>query len=63
MSGVTYGGKLYFFHHQFQLLNKSSSGVWLPGQGQYREILSISNTRDFQARRAKIRDKDGKKYM
>ena len=37
--------------------------VWLPGQGQYREISSISNTRDFQARRAKIRYKDGKKNM
>lgn len=34
--------------------------VWLPGQGQYREISSVSNTRDFQARRAKIRFKDGK---
>lgn len=32
--------------------------VWLPGQNQYREISSISNTRDFQARRAKIRYKD-----
>ena len=37
--------------------------VWLPGQGQYREISSISNTRDFQARRAKIRYKDGKKNI
>lgn len=37
--------------------------VWLPGQGQYREISSISNTGDFQARRAKIRYKDGKKNM
>ncbi len=35
--------------------------VWLPGQNCYREISSISNTRDFQARRAKIRYKDGKK--
>ncbi len=34
--------------------------VWLPGQGTYREISSVSNTRDFQARRAKIRFKDGK---
>jgi len=33
--------------------------VWLPGQNKYREISSISNTRDFQARRAKIRYKDG----
>jgi len=32
--------------------------VWLPGQGKYREISSISNTRDFQARRARIRYKD-----
>ena len=35
--------------------------VWLPGQNPYREISSISNTREFQARRAKIRYKDGKK--
>jgi seryl-tRNA synthetase len=35
--------------------------VWLPGQNKYREISSISNTRDFQSRRAKIRYKDGKK--
>ena len=35
--------------------------VWLPGQGKYREISSISNTRDFQARRAKIRYKEAKK--
>lgn len=32
--------------------------VWLPGQNTYREISSVSNTRDFQARRAKIRYKD-----
>ena len=37
--------------------------VWLPGQNKYREISSISNTRDFQARRAKIRFKDGKKNV
>ena len=35
--------------------------VWLPGQATYREISSVSNTREFQARRAKIRYKDGKK--
>jgi len=36
--------------------------VWLPGQGKYREISSISNCKDFQARRAGIRfrDQDGK---
>jgi seryl-tRNA synthetase len=37
--------------------------VWLPGQGKYREISSISNTNEFQARRAKIRYKDGKKNI
>ncbi|MDY0233561.1 MAG: serine--tRNA ligase [Sulfurimonas sp.] len=35
--------------------------VWLPGQNTYREISSVSNTREFQARRAKIRFKDGNK--
>ncbi len=35
--------------------------VWLPGQNAYREISSISNTREFQARRAKIRYKEDKK--
>lgn len=35
--------------------------VWLPGQNRYREISSVSNTRDFQARRAKIRFKDENK--
>jgi len=29
--------------------------VWLPGQEAYREISSVSNFEDFQARRAKIR--------
>ena len=37
--------------------------VWLPGQNKYREISSISNTRQFQSRRAKIRYKDGKKNI
>ncbi|MFW6307137.1 MAG: serine--tRNA ligase [Campylobacterales bacterium] len=37
--------------------------VWLPGQETYREISSISNTRDFQARRAKIRYKEDKKNI
>jgi seryl-tRNA synthetase len=37
--------------------------VWLPGQGQYREISSCSNTRAFQARRmnARFREAGGKK--
>mmetsp|Transcript_11129 Transcript_11129/g.16667 ORF Transcript_11129/g.16667 Transcript_11129/m.16667 type:complete len:391 (+) Transcript_11129:429-1601(+) len=29
--------------------------VWLPGQGQYREIASVSNCGDFQARRMMLR--------
>jgi seryl-tRNA synthetase len=29
--------------------------VWLPGQGQYRELTSCSNTTDFQARRLDVR--------
>ncbi|MHB8421072.1 MAG: serine--tRNA ligase [Myxococcales bacterium] len=33
--------------------------VWLPGQNAYREISSCSNFEDYQARRAKIRFKDG----
>ncbi|MEA3512456.1 MAG: serine--tRNA ligase [Campylobacterota bacterium] len=37
--------------------------VWLPGQNTFREISSISNTCEFQARRAKIRYKDGKKNI
>ncbi len=35
--------------------------VWLPGQNSYREISSCSNFGDFQARRANIRFKSGKK--
>ena len=33
--------------------------VWLPGQGTYREISSCSGFGDYQARRARIRFKDG----
>ena len=35
--------------------------VWLPGQKAYREISSCSTMSDFQARRAKIRFRRGKK--
>jgi seryl-tRNA synthetase len=35
--------------------------VWLPSEGRYREISSVSNTRDFQPRRARIRYKDQNK--
>jgi seryl-tRNA synthetase len=29
--------------------------VWLPGQGRYRELMSCSNTTDYQARRLGVR--------
>jgi len=32
--------------------------VWMPGQGAYYEVSSISNCTDFQARRGKIRYRD-----
>ncbi|AEG73839.1 seryl-tRNA synthetase [Mycoplasma haemofelis Ohio2] len=32
--------------------------VWLPSESRYREISSVSNTLDFQAKRAKIRYKN-----
>ncbi len=35
--------------------------VWLPGQGQYREISSCTNYEAFQARRANIRFRSGGK--
>ena len=47
----------------FSAAHTTDIEVWLPGQNTYREISSISNTRDFQARRAKIRYKDGKKNV
>jgi len=47
----------------FSAAHTTDIEVWLPGQDQYREISSISNTREFQARRAKIRYKDGKKNV
>ncbi|MGE4295826.1 MAG: serine--tRNA ligase [Campylobacterales bacterium] len=34
--------------------------VWIPSESRYREISSVSNTRDFQPRRAKIRYKSDK---
>ena len=37
--------------------------VWLPGQGQYREISSCSNFGDYQSRRAQIRYRDESKKV
>ncbi len=33
--------------------------AWIPTQGTYREITSTSNTTEFQARRLRIRMRDG----
>lgn len=41
----------------FSASNTIDLEVWLPGQKCYREISSVSNCTDFQARRAKIRYK------
>ena len=47
----------------FSASNTVDIEVWLPFQNCYREISSVSNTRDFQSRRGKIRYKDGKKNI
>jgi len=36
--------------------------VWLPGQGQYREISSVSDCGDFQARRMDVDEPKGGRY-
>ncbi|MWV69411.1 serine--tRNA ligase [Helicobacter saguini] len=45
----------------FSARNTIDLEVWLPGQNCYREISSVSNCGDFQARRAKIRYKENGK--
>lgn len=47
----------------FSASNTVDIEVWCAGQNRYREVSSVSNTRDFQARRAKIRFKDGEKNV
>jgi seryl-tRNA synthetase len=39
--------------------------TWLPGQGKYRELGSISTTTDYQSRRLNIKYKsdEGNKYV
>lgn len=44
----------------FGMIKTYDIEVWLPGQNMYREIGSISNAGDFQARRANIRFKRSK---
>lgn len=47
----------------FSASNTIDIEVWLPSQNCYREISSVSNTRDFQSRRGKIRYKKDKKNI
>ncbi len=47
----------------FSACNTVDLEVWLPGQNCYREISSVSNCWDFQARRAKIRYKNNGKNI
>ena len=47
----------------FSASNTVDIEVWLPSQNCYREISSVSNTRDFQSRRGKIRYKKDKKNI
>jgi seryl-tRNA synthetase len=57
-------------HHRVVLLCAGDMGfgsaktydleVWLPGQGTFREISSVSNCDDFQARRIRVRYRDEK---
>lgn len=37
--------------------------VWLPGQRAYREVSSVSNCYDFQAKRMKMRYRDGQRLV
>jgi seryl-tRNA synthetase len=57
-------------HHRVVLLSAGDMGfgaaktydieVWCPGQGTFREISSVSNCEDFQARRIRVRYRDEK---
>jgi seryl-tRNA synthetase len=57
-------------HHRVVLLCAGDMGfssaktydieVWCPGQDTYREISSVSNCEDFQARRVRVRTRDEK---
>jgi seryl-tRNA synthetase len=57
-------------HHRVVLLCAGDMGfsaaktydleVWCPGQGTFREISSVSNCEDFQARRIRVRYRDEK---
>jgi seryl-tRNA synthetase len=44
----------------FSMAKTCDIEVWLPGQDKYREIASISNAEEYQARRANIRFKRSK---
>ena len=44
----------------FSAMAKFDLELWAPGCGEWLEVSSCSNFGDFQARRARIRFKDGK---
>ena len=43
----------------FPAARKYDVEAWMPAQGKYREVTSVSTVTDFQSRRLKIRYKDG----
>lgn len=49
-------------HRRFRILASKTYDieVWLPSQNKYREISSVSNCKDFQARRMKARVRNDK---
>lgn len=47
----------------FPAARKYDIEAWIPSQGKYREVTSVSTVTDFQSRRLNIRyEKEGKKY-
>ncbi|MEK7159937.1 MAG: serine--tRNA ligase [Patescibacteria group bacterium] len=49
----------------FPAARKYDLEAWMPGQGKYREVTSVSTVTDFQSRRLNIKYQDGndKKYV
>lgn len=45
----------------FPAARKYDIEAWMPGQGKYREVTSVSTVTDFQSRRLKIKYKEGEK--
>ena len=45
----------------FPAARKYDIEAWMPSQGKYREVTSVSTVTDFQSRRLNIRYKSGEK--